>query len=75
MSYGLLLIGLLMGGCALFYYRAAEFENSSGLAWAGLSLLVSILCWRLFHFGWLGVLLGQVALFIGITIYRASKKP
>jgi hypothetical protein len=65
MSYGLVLMGLLIGGCALFYYRAAEFENTSGLAWAGL----------LFRFGWLGILLGQVALFIGITIYRAAKKP
>lgn len=75
MSYGLVLMCLLIGGCAMFYYRAAEFENTSGGAWVGLSLLVSILCWRLFHFGWLGVLLGQVALFIGITIYRAAKKP
>jgi hypothetical protein len=75
MNYGIVLMGLLIGGCALFYYRAAEFENSSGVGWAGLSLLVSVLCWRVFHFGWLGVLLGQVALFIGITICRASKKP
>jgi hypothetical protein len=60
--------------CAVFFHRAAEFENESGSLWAGLSLLISAVTWFLFHWGWLGCLLGQAALFVGITIFRMLRK-
>jgi hypothetical protein len=72
--YGLVLLGFLIGGCALFYYRAGEFENTSGAAWAMLSILISLLCWRVLKLGWLGILLGQVVLFFGITVFRSLRK-
>ena len=60
--------------CAVFYHRVADFENESGLLWSGLSVLVSALVLFLFHAGWLGVLLGQVGLFVGIGIFRVVRK-
>jgi len=60
--------------CAVFYYRAAEYEGSSGLLWSSLSVLISVLTWRVLHWGWLGTLLGQVVLFLGITTVRALRK-
>jgi len=62
-------------GCAVFFYRAGEFEGSSELAWAGLSAVISVAIWRWLHGGIIAVLLGQVALFVGITLYRSYKKP
>ena len=66
---------LLMAVCAVFYYRAGEYEGSSGWVWGGLSVLVSLVVWRWLHGGFIAVLLGQVALFVGITAWRARKKP
>ncbi len=60
--------------CAVFFYRAGKFEGSSGLAWAGLSVLISVVVWSLLHGGFIAVLLGQVGLFVGITLYRSRKK-
>jgi len=61
--------------CAMFFYRAGRFEGNSGLAWAGLSVLISVAIWRWLHGGPITVLLGQVALYAGITLYRARKQP
>ena len=66
---------VLLLACAVFYNRAGEFEGSSGLAWAALSLLISVAIWRLLHRGFIAVLLGQVGLFAGITLCRSRKKP
>jgi len=59
--------------CRVFY-RAGEFEGSSGIVWAGLSALISIAIWYWLHGGLLIILLGQFALFAGITLYRSRKK-
>jgi hypothetical protein len=69
--YSLTFIVLLAG--ALFFYRAGEFEGSSGVAWAGLSLLISVVIWRVLHGSALAVFLGQLGLFAGITLYRSHK--
>jgi hypothetical protein len=61
--------------CTVFFYKAGEFENSSGIVWAGLSALISVVIWRWLHGGIILVLLGQVGLFFGITIYRSGNKP
>jgi hypothetical protein len=60
--------------CAAFFHCAAEFENESGSLWAGLSLLISVATWVFFHWGWFGSLLGQLGLFVGITIFRMLRK-
>jgi len=65
---------LLIAVCAAFFYRAAEVENSPALLWGGLSVLLSVLALFFLHWGWLGALLGQVGLFVGITIFRMMRK-
>jgi hypothetical protein len=69
-----LLTFVLLLACAVFYYRAGEFEGSSGITWAALSVLISVTIWRWLHGGFIAVLLGQVGLFVGITLYRSRKK-
>jgi hypothetical protein len=66
---------MMIVACAIFFHRAAEFEDESSLLWTGLSVLVSIVSFFAFHWGWLGCLLGQVGLFAGITIFRILRKP
>jgi hypothetical protein len=66
---------VVLVACAVFFYRAGEFEGSSGMAWAGLSVLISVAIWRGLHGGLIAVLLGQVGLFAGITLYRSNKQP
>jgi hypothetical protein len=66
---------LLIGVCAAFFYRAAEFENESRLLWCGLSIVISLAALFYLHWGWLGIVLGQVGLFAGIAIFRTTRKP
>ena len=58
---------------AVFFYKAAEFENTSTVVWTGLSVLISVLIW-LVHGGLVFLALGQVLLFVGITVYRMFRK-
>ena len=67
MPYLLILVGL---ACAVFFYRAAEFEDESTWVWSGLSVLIFALTMFWLHCGWLGILLGQIGLFVGITFFR-----
>jgi hypothetical protein len=60
----------MMVACAIFFHRAAEFENESSLVWTGLSVVISAITLIVFHWGWLGCLLGQAGLFLGIAILR-----
>jgi len=66
---------ILLLACAVFFYRAGEFEGSCGLPWAAVSILISVVIWRWLHGGFLAVLFGQVGLFVAITLYRSRKKP
>jgi hypothetical protein len=66
---------LIIGCFGAFYYRAAQFENESTLIWCGLSVSISVLTIFWLHWGWLGIILGQVGLFIGITLFRLRHKP
>lgn len=56
--------------CAIFWYRGAQHENISPLLWVGPSLVISILVIFALKQGWIAVAVGQVALFLAITIYR-----
>jgi hypothetical protein len=68
------LLIVVMLGFAIFFYRAAEAENESNFVWCGLSLLISALSifWR--HWGWLGIVMAQLALFVSITLFRMRRK-
>ena len=65
----------MMVACVIFFYRAAEFENESSLVWTGLSLVISVMTLFVWGWGWLGCLLGQAGLLLGITIFRVLRKP
>jgi hypothetical protein len=60
--------------CAIFFHRAAKFEDESGLLWVSLSVLVSAVTLFFFQRGWFGYLLGQAGLFVGITLFRMFRK-
>jgi hypothetical protein len=64
---------LMIVACAIFFHRAAEFENKSSLVWTGLSVVISVMTLFVFHWGWLGCLLGQAGLFLGIAIFRTLR--
>ena len=66
---------VLIAVSAAFFYRAAEFENESSLLWCGLSIVISLATLFYLHWGMLGIVLGQVGLFAGITIFRMMRKP
>ncbi len=66
---------IVVAVCAFFFYCAGRFEGASGLLWAGLSLGTSIVIWRWLHGGLTFILLGQLGVYIGITVFRARKKP
>ncbi len=65
---------ILAIACAVFSFRAGEFEGSSGIFWEGLSAIISIVILYWLHGRLLIILLGQFALFAGITLYRSHKK-
>jgi hypothetical protein len=59
----------------IFFCRAVEFEDESTLIWGGLSVAISAVTFFWLHCGWLGISLGQIGLFVGITIFRILRKP
>lgn len=59
---------------AIFFYRVAESEDASAIVWTALSITISLLTWQVLHWGVLGTILGQVALFVGIGVFRALRK-
>lgn len=65
LSYSLVLMAI----AAIFFYKAAATEKESRLIWAGLSVVVSVLI-HLLGGGFVILLLGQIGLFIGITVFR-----
>jgi hypothetical protein len=65
--YGLDTIVII--ACAVFYYKAAEVENASTIIWTGLSLIVSLSI-RILGFGLIVLIIGQVLLYLAITIVR-----
>lgn len=68
---------ILMVVFAIFFYRAAQFDGGSGLVglfWAAMSVAISFLIWQWLGWGVLLMLLGQIALFVGIGVYRVVRK-
>jgi hypothetical protein len=60
---------------AVFFYRAGESEGVSGALWAGLSVAISFAVWQWLRWGLFAMILGQVALFVGIGIVRMLRDP
>ncbi len=65
---------LIIVAFVVFFCRTAESEDESPLIWGGLSALISALTFFWLHCGWLGISLGQIGLFVGITIFRMFQK-
>jgi len=65
---------VMLLACAAFYYRAAHWENVSGLLWTGLSVLVFVVTWIVLSLGLIGCLIGQVSLYIIITIIKVLRR-
>jgi hypothetical protein len=59
---------------AIFFYRAAEMDDEPTWIWWVLSLLISALTIFWLHWSWFGIILSQVGLFAGITIFRVLRK-
>ena len=59
---------------AIFYYRAGVFDDGSPLLWAALSTAISLLMLLWLKWGVVGVILGQIGLFVGITALRILRK-
>lgn len=66
--------GLLTIAFAIFFYRAGVFDGGPGLLWAVLSVVISVLVWRWLGLGMLGIIFGQIGLFVGIGIFRVIRK-
>ncbi len=64
------LLIVVIGVFAMVFFRAGQMERSWAVLWAVLSLAASLLALRFLSWGLGGVFLAQVALFVGITLYR-----
>ena len=60
---------------AIVMYRAGVTEDSPGLLWAALSASISLVIWLGLGWGLIPMVLGQVALFIGIGVFRLLRDP
>jgi hypothetical protein len=69
--YTLILVSLAF---AIFFHRASEFDDEPTWIWSALSLVISAVTIFWLHCGWLGMFLGQLALFVGITIFKMLRK-
>ena len=65
---------VLMVAFAILFYRAGVFDDSSGLLWATLSVLISFLVWQWLRWGLMAMVLGQIGLFVGIGVFRVIRK-
>lgn len=60
--------------CAAAYYKLADLDpDASSILWAGLSVGVFLLTWRVLGWGVIGNLIAQIAILGGITIVRALR--
>jgi lysylphosphatidylglycerol synthetase-like protein (DUF2156 family) len=60
---------------AIFWYRGADLERRSPIAWVGASVVLSALVVFALHRGWIAVALAQLGLFLAIAAYRAAFRP
>jgi len=66
---------LLMVLCfAVFYYRVGETEYNGGWLLALISVALSVVGLLILHWGWLGLVLLQAALFFALSIWNMRSK-
>jgi hypothetical protein len=65
---------VLMVVCAVVFYRAGAADESPALLWSALSIIVSAVIWLGLGWGFLAMVLAQVALFFGIAIVRVLRE-
>ena len=58
----------------VFYYKAAEIDDAPRWLWMGLSAGIYLLTWQVLHWGFIGCLVGQAGLFLGIAVYRVLQE-
>jgi hypothetical protein len=58
---------------AVFWTQGAQVEGISPLVWVGASLAISVFVMAAMHHGWPGVVAGQLAMFVAITLYRTLR--
>jgi hypothetical protein len=59
---------------ALVLYRAGVQDESPGLLWAALSVVISLVVWLGLGWGVLAMIIAQVALFVGIGVVRVLRE-
>jgi hypothetical protein len=64
---------LLLVLAGIMYFRIGDHEYGAGFVTAGLSVITSIVTWLVFGWGPVGFLVGQVALFAGLTVYNVKR--
>jgi len=68
-----LILGLI--AFAVFFNRAAEMEDdATPWIWSAVSVLVSVVTMFWLHWGWLGIILSQVGIFIGIAVIKLMRE-
>ncbi len=65
---------VLLLACAALFYTAGEMEKSSGVVWAGLSVVVFVVTWIVLGWSWLGCIGGQVAVVAALTAMKGLRK-
>jgi hypothetical protein len=69
------ILGLFItAGCASFFYIHGNEQRSFAWLWPVLSFVIWACLYFIFHAGLLVLFLGQVALFVLITIINMSRK-
>lgn len=65
---------ILLLAFGFLYYRIGQFEGGSGWPWAEASIFISVAIWRWLGGGWLAVILGQIGLFVAVTLFRSRRQ-
>jgi|GEM_PF-3905695 len=65
---------IVMTGFAVFYFRAAQLDDSSPILFSGLSVIVSLIVWTRWGWGFWGMVLAQFLLFVLIAIFRIARE-
>ncbi len=58
-----------------FFGFAAKQANQSATPWVAASLLASLIAHAVLHYSWGGVMVSQLIVFAGITLWRFWREP
>lgn len=66
-------VAVMIAG-AVFFAKAAQMEKKSPFGWVAMSLGVSAALLLGLKSGWMGLAVGQVALFVAIALWRVARE-